>query len=446
MAGVSTGGSPAWPGLVAQRVAISRGLALAVAVLLATLSSRSGDWQPVSLVLALAALMALAEAATIGARKIRQSSGLTVQVTIMALLGPAPAVAIAIVAMLAESVVNRVKWPEALTNAAMFAWIGLVGGVLFRLLGDTLQLDREDAAYAVLAVPVYCLMAGLNIVLVATTSPVLSRTERWALFRDSALPTIPWELISCVIAAAAVLVWAQAGLAAAAVLLGLLLVTTPLLRALESAIRSGDDRARLLSEVLNAEERERARVAESLHEGPMQRLLAMRQDIREADQAAPEELAAGLDAAIAEARAIVSALHPASVRELGFEGSLRAAVAPFVACRPIELTVDSAIEDRVLSGTLLLPIAQELVVNAVKHAQPTRVEVSVSAPRGAIVLEVGDDGIGIDTVASNRAVRAGHVGLAVVRQRVEDAGGRFEIASGPDGGTRSRVSVQQLSG
>ena len=69
----------------------------------------------VSLVLALAALMILAEAATIGARTIRQSAGLTVLVTAMALLGPAPAVAIAIPAMLGETLVNRVRWPEAMT-------------------------------------------------------------------------------------------------------------------------------------------------------------------------------------------------------------------------------------------------------------------------------------------------------------------------------------------
>jgi signal transduction histidine kinase len=441
---VSAGAGAPGHGLGGERTLLVLGGALAIGLPLAALSSRAEDWQPVSLVLALGALMVLAEAATIGARNVRVSSGLTVQVTIMALLGPAPAVAFAVVALLIEAVVNRVRWAAALANTAIFAWLGLVGGVLFGLLGDAFELDRDDTAYAVLVLPIYCVVAGLDIVLVAATNPALSRTERLHLFRESALPTIPWELVSCVIAGAAVLVWAHAGLAAAAVLLGLLLVTTPLLRALESAIKSGDDRARLLSEVLHAEERERARLAESLHEGPMQRLLAMRQDMRE-DGAAPAPLVEGLDAAIAEARAIVSALHPASVRELGFEGALRAAVAPFVALRPIELTMHSDVEDRVLTGTLLLPIAQELVVNAVKHAEPTRVAVCVARVPGAIVLEVSDDGVGIDTTRSGRAVQAGHVGLAVVRRRVEDAGGRFEIATRADGGTRSRVSVPELS-
>jgi signal transduction histidine kinase len=427
-------------------VALPSAVAVAVALLLAALSSRASDWEPLSLVLALGALAVCAEAATIGARSVRVSSGLAVAVPIMALLGPAPAVAIAIASLAVESVINRISWRATLSNAVIFTWVGLVGGMLFRLLGEATGLDRDDTAYAALVPPIYCVVAVLNIVLMAATGPPLSWSERRALLRDSALPTVPWEAVCCVIATAAVLVWAEAGMTAVAVLLGLLLVTIPLLRALEAAIRSGDDRARLLSEVLNAEERERARLAEALHDGPMQRLLVLRQDIGEGVPAGSGEIVAGLDATIAEARAIVSALHPATVRELGFEGSLRAAVAPFVGGRAIELDVEGEVEDGALVGALLLPIARELVVNAVKHAEPTRIGVSVSTTPAAIVLEVADDGIGIDPIASGRAVRAGHLGLAAVRRRVEDAGGRFEMAIGPDGGTRSRVSVARVSG
>jgi signal transduction histidine kinase len=51
---------------------------------------------------------------------------------------------------------------------------------------------------------------------------------------------------------------------------------------------------------------------------------------------------------------------------------------------------------------------------------------------------VSDDGVGIDA-SSDRAVQAGHVGLALVRRRVEDAGGSFEISTRADGGTLSRA-------
>lgn len=103
------------------------------------------------------------------------------------------------------------------------------------------------------------------------------------------------------------------------------------------------------------------------------------------------------------------------------------------------LTIHAGPDDQRLGDTMVLRIAQELVVNAVKHAAPTTIDVLVADEAGDLVLEINDDGIGIDTEQAGRAVQAGHVGLATVRRRVEDAGGTFEIATRPDGGTRSRV-------
>ena len=93
-----------------------------------------------------------------------------------------------------------------------------------------------------------------------------------------------------------------------------------------------------------------------------------------------------------------------------------------------------------------MPVARELVVNAVKHADPTRIDVTVREEAVWLVLEISDDGVGIDTVQADRAVQAGHVGLAMVRRRVEDAGGELEIATRPDGGTHSRVVLPGSSG
>jgi two-component system, NarL family, sensor kinase len=103
------------------------------------------------------------------------------------------------------------------------------------------------------------------------------------------------------------------------------------------------------------------------------------------------------------------------------------------------LTVSGLTDHEALTGSILLPVAQELVVNAVKHAAPTAIDVVIGESDGGLTLEVNDDGIGIDTAQATRAIQAGHVGLAMVRRRVEDAGGTLEIATRPDGGTRSRV-------
>jgi two-component system NarL family sensor kinase len=264
--------------------------------------------------------------------------------------------------------------------------------------------------------------------------------------------------MNALMATATVFVWAHTGIVAVAALLLVLVITVPLLRSVGTALTNRDDlaalrhvfderaaevarlasdRDRLLAEVIDAEERERARLAESLHDGPVQRLVAIRQDA--ADGTSPSQIADHIDTALAETRAIISAFHPIAVRQRGFEASVRAAIAPFPAARKVVLTVHNSAgeDDRVLE--LPLRLAQELTVNAVKHARPERIDVILTRESERIVLEVNDDGVGMDTADTTRAVQAGHVGLAMVRRRVQDAGGRFAIETRPDGGTRSRV-------
>jgi signal transduction histidine kinase len=119
-------------------------------------------------------------------------------------------------------------------------------------------------------------------------------------------------------------------------------------------------------------------------------------------------------------------------------------VAPFPATASVELSIRDTVGEQ--AGTLVIPIAQELVVNAVKHARPTAIRVVLERNDDRIVLQVDDDGVGIDEEASRRAVQAGHVGLAVVRRRVEDLGGSIEIVTRADGGTHSRVVLPSRLG
>ena len=430
------------------RQAAPRLVALALVIVLAALSSDRADWQPVSLVVALGVTMIVADILAVTVRRIRVSAGLMVQVVAMALLGPAPAAAIGIVAAVPDAAVNRVRPVSALINMALFGFLGLVGGLMFDVVGAAVGLGPADSAYALLVLPISVLLLALNLGVLAAPSPELDSDARRRLLRESGLPTLPYELMNALMATATVFVWAQAGLAAVAGLLLVLVITVPLLRTVGNALTHGDERAaevarlasdreRLLTEVIDAEERERARLAESLHDGPVQRLSAIRQDA--AEGTSPAQIADHIDVALAEARAIISAFHPVAVRECGFEASLRAAIAPFPAARSVVLTVHSTVDDDSPQLALPLRLAQELTVNAVKHARPDRIDVLLTDEADRIVLEVDDDGVGIDDAASRRAVQAGHVGLAMVRRRVEDLGGTLEIATRADGGTHSRV-------
>jgi signal transduction histidine kinase len=368
-----------------------------------------------------------------------------------------------LVSNIVDSTANRLPLGGALTNITMIPALGLLGGILFEVGGAAFGLDREMPAYAALVPPIYLTVFVLNVIAFAAFNPGLAGLNRRRILPETAIPMIPWEFLNCVLTATVVLAWALSGLGAAAGLLVALVVSLPLLRSLGAALKTTDDlvalrevsderaaeverlssdRDRLLSELLQAEGRERARLAESLHDGPLQRLVALRQDAADAAPFSPDALTDQLDAAIAEARAIISAFHPAAVRELGFESSLRAAIAPFPAARKVDLTVHGSIDDELLTGTPLVAVAQELVVNAVKHARPSVIDVDLALSDEGIVLEVSDDGVGIDA-SSSQAVQAGHVGLALARRRVEDAGGAFEIATRADGGTRSRAVLPQ---
>src|SRR3712207_6670521 len=100
---------PAWPTRGGgRRETLLRAAALAGILVVAALISTSESWQPASLVAALTGLMVAADALPVPARLIRLTPGLMIQVVIMALLGPAPAVVIGVASTVVESRVNRV--------------------------------------------------------------------------------------------------------------------------------------------------------------------------------------------------------------------------------------------------------------------------------------------------------------------------------------------------
>ena len=125
--------------------------------------------------------------------------------------------------------------------------------------------------------------------------------------------------------------------------------------------------------------------------------------------------------------------------------SLRAAVSPFPAAQSVDLTIPATSTTATLAGTLLLPDRPGARGQRGQARQPERDRRRRCGRTTAdIVVEVNDDGVGIDTSRRRRAVQAGHLGLAMVRRRVEDAGGVLDIETRPDGGT-AHVSTSPLT-
>ena len=88
----------------------------------------------------------------------------------------------------------------------------------------------------------------------------------------------------------------------------------------------------------------------------------------------------------------------------------------------------------------ILCIIRELVANAVRHGQATRIMIAGTATDNRLRLSVRDNGCGFDT-AHRPGPREGHFGLASIRERIADIKGDFSIESCPDKGTKAFVTI-----
>lgn len=241
-----------------------------------------------------------------------------------------------------------------------------------------------------------------------------------------------------------------AALAAAGTWIGLVAAITALrIRQREvrttQIVRTGQA---LVEQVVAAEERAHRRMADALHDGPLQSLIAAKQDLDEAsgtnDQEALGYARSALENGIAEARSLIRGMAPAST---GAQ-SLRAALASL--CQGGERrggyrwTVEVAPELEDVDDPLVLSIARELILNVAKHAAAESMEVRVDRAGALIRLVVIDDGCGVTPTRLARARADGHLGMSAVRERAESAGGMLQVRSRPSRGTTVEVMIPQL--
>jgi two-component system, NarL family, sensor kinase len=202
-------------------------------------------------------------------------------------------------------------------------------------------------------------------------------------------------------------------------------------------------RGRLMVEVLEAEDRQRRRLANWLHDGAVQDLIVVGQDLGDAERGDLSGLGRAREvvrSTIAQLRNALVDLHP-GVAGAGLAPALQ--VMGDAQARQAAFDVDVAVEADAEGehDQLLLSVARELLINVVKHADATHVELSVSRRHDAVVLQISDDGRGFDLARRADAPAQGHIGLASSVERVESVGGRLEIDSAPGRGTRVRAEL-----
>jgi signal transduction histidine kinase len=236
-------------------------------------------------------------------------------------------------------------------------------------------------------------------------------------------------------------------------LIALELVQIPFAWSLARRLRSRQrERERLLRQAVDASDAERRRIAGDLHDGVVQDLAgvayqlagsARRDGLPQPTTALLEDSAAQVRESIKSLRSLLVDIYPPKLAEAGLPAAITDLLAG-VSSRGIEATCDvdglqAALPDAVAG--LLYRAAQEALRNAVTHAHPTRVHVTLESVAGAATLEVTDDGVGFTPADAAARASEGHLGLRGIADLVAGAGGRLDIDSTPGEGTRLRVEV-----
>jgi two-component system NarL family sensor kinase len=244
------------------------------------------------------------------------------------------------------------------------------------------------------------------------------------------------EAVRFIVTQAGFLAW----VGVACVLLSMLLATRT-----ELVARLADARSRLLTDALEAEQRERKALAEALHDHALQNLLSARHELEEVGEAVSHPALTRADAALLETvgqlREAVFDLHPYVLEEAGLEAGLRSIAQRAATRGRLDLTLDLRYDGGHDHGQLVFSAARELLANVVQHAEARRVTLRLVERGSQLELLIEDDGRGFAAGRLAERLADGHVGLATQRHRIEAAGGSMEIHSGPGEGTRVEIRL-----
>jgi signal transduction histidine kinase len=209
----------------------------------------------------------------------------------------------------------------------------------------------------------------------------------------------------------------------------------------------------LAAEVVLAEQRERRRLAERLHD-ELGQLLALSQirvgGLHEiGDRAALDREVEGIEVlveeAVSRARSITCELSPPVLYELGLPAALEwlaeqlrrqggAEVSVHVDGQPPKLSEDL--------NVTLFHTTRELLANVRKHARATRVRVLLRSDRGAVSVVVEDDGVGFDPAQVWPNVGdATSFGLFSIRERLKPHGGTLHVLTEPGEGAQVTATL-----
>jgi signal transduction histidine kinase len=224
-----------------------------------------------------------------------------------------------------------------------------------------------------------------------------------------------------------------------------------LLGALIDELRGAEQTMRdLATSVVRAQDEERRRIARDLHDSTGQNLIAATLLLGRIEDALPvsakltlQQLEETLQQSIREVRTVSYVLHPPLLDDLGLGPALRCYVNGYIERSGLAVDLEVAADiDRLPPDTELavFRVVQEALTNVSRHSQSPTARIRLARKKASngqnVVLSVEDAGRGMAPIGKRRApiggkvgLRSSGVGLASMRERLHQIGGRLEIDS-----------------
>jgi signal transduction histidine kinase len=217
-------------------------------------------------------------------------------------------------------------------------------------------------------------------------------------------------------------------------------------------------RARLLEQVITAQEDERKRISRELHDETSQSLTSLMVGLKvlesRPDLAPARENLADLRALSSKTldtvHTLALQLRPSVLDDLGLVPALERLAADVQRAHGLPVTLETNLRTRsrlpAAVETTLYRITQEALTNVARHAAARSVSVVVEVRRGSVTLIVEDDGRGFDSTRLTGERDERSLGLFGMRERATLLGGSLTIESSSGGGTSVFVEIPLSDG
>ena len=225
---------------------------------------------------------------------------------------------------------------------------------------------------------------------------------------------------------------------------------------IETDLRKSKDQLQLLSKrLINAQENERRRIANELHDELGQSLVGLKfqlsgfgkklnQDQKEL-QFELKQASESIDAMTENVRRLSRDLRPSVLEHLGLIEALQWLFRDFAKKYEITVLKDVIIQNYPFTKEqelIVFRIFQEALTNIGKHSKATRVNITLAEKDKAAFFSIKDNGKGFNPkIAKERSPKKSGLGLTAMAERAQMAGGDLQIKSEPGKGTTLTFSI-----